>query len=156
MSNGPNNFEALRQPATWWSLGLFVALCVLFTVADPAWLREPVMGVLLVLALISVGFGLVKAAPPRPAGSWELIIVLMSGLLLGLLYWSRASVGATTIEKHLTLQIVGTLLFWLPAVCFAALYRHGPEGMAPHGRGRFLLRLLVAAIGAFAARIVVL
>ncbi|AHE99886.1 hypothetical protein [Thioalkalivibrio paradoxus] len=127
---------------------LFLALAGL---APPAFLREGLLGVFLVVILLAASTRFIRSAPASAArnpGSADLVVIAVMAVVLSSLYWVRAASGVSAWDT-IGLRAVTMVGWWLPAVAFAALYHHPQEPWLR--RGRFIARLGVAAIASIAA-----
>ncbi len=125
---------------------LFLALLLLFTLPDPGTMRTPVLDGILIAVLILIPLHLIVADktstdPHHALSCW---IIGIAGVVLTGIFWFRITAGSYGMEMGLTIRILKTFFFWIPAALFAILYRSEGESWIPGKRSVILIRLLVA------------
>lgn len=105
-------------------------------------------GVVALALLTNLAFAQVPPTSSHRRFGDLVVIALMAVSLTGV-FWFRAASGISGWDG-IGFGIIITLAWWLPAVAFAALYRHPGERWLAQGRQRFLGRIAVAALASLA------
>ena len=141
-------------PASAWlyPVALILGFSALAGLVPSAILREGLPVVFLAVVALASATNLIfaRVAPATADRAYgDFVVVALVAVSLTGVYWFRAAMGITGWDGF-GFGILITLGWWLPAVAFAALYRHPGERWLAQGRGRFLARVSVAVVASLA------
>jgi hypothetical protein len=156
--NAPRLYRRVR----WWAALALAAFAVLLLVAAAPFAQEAKMSstvgtgfVVVLLAFIVVGLGLVRTRPGNPIG-WSMVGAAFFGALTS--FGGVYAVGAYRLHHHLPLAPIAVFVqpSWAPTIfLFAYSLLLFPDGVLPSGRWRWAVGTLAAVgtvwlVGAYA------